>query len=356
MQVKENNITNKKGFFSELKNGGWAGVVFVAVLAMAATYIAGIPVLQKLSISPLIVGIILGMVLGNSVRQRFPEVWTPGIIFSAKKILRLAIILYGFRITFQQIAAVGVSGLAADIIMLSSTFLIGGYLGVKWLKIDHDTALLTASGASICGAAAVLATEPVLKSEPYKATIAVATVVLFGTIAMFLYPVLYKLGIFNLNPDEMGIYIGSTVHEVAQVVASGNAISPATADTAVIVKMTRVMLLVPLLLALSVYISRKKNVIEASGEKRKISIPWFAVGFIGVALFNSFALLPAQAVSAINYFDTFLLTMAMTALGLETRFSKFRQTGGKPLVLALILFGWLLIGGYFVSKFITSFI
>lgn len=356
MAITEN-INVKKGLFSELRNSGWTGVVFVAVLAIAATYIAGIPMLQKLSISPLIVGIVLGMILGNSVRQRFPEKWSPGIIFSAKKILRLAIILYGFRITFQQIAAVGVSGMLADLIMLSSTFLIGGFIGEKWLKIDRDTALLTASGASVCGAAAVLATEPVLKSEPYKATIAVATVVLFGTIAMFLYPVLYKLGIFHLNPDEMGIYIGSTVHEVAQVVASGNAISPSTADTAVIVKMTRVMLLVPLLLALSVYISRKKTATNNLPQERtKISIPWFAVGFIGVALFNSFALLPAPSVSAINVFDTFLLTMAMTALGLETRFSKFRQTGGKPLILALILFGWLLVGGYFISKLITSFI
>ncbi|MGZ5242869.1 MAG: YeiH family protein [Bacteroidia bacterium] len=354
MQVQEKK--SKKHILSELNNGGWAGVVFVMVLALAATYLSTIPFLQNLSISPLIVGILLGMILGNSIRQKFPEKWSSGIVFSAKKLLRLAIILYGFRITFQQIGAVGFSGMLADVIMLSSTFLIGAYVGIKWLKIDRDIALLTASGASVCGAAAVLATEPVLKSEPYKTTIAVATVVLFGTLAMFLYPVLYKLGLFQLNADEMGIYIGATVHEVAQVVASGNAISPETADTAVIVKMTRVMLLVPLLLLLSIYVSRQKSFgAEASG-KTKIRIPWFAVAFIGVSAFNSLSLLPINVVSSINIFDTFLLTMAMTALGLETRFSKFKQTGGKPVLLALIMFVWLLVGGYFVAKIITSLI
>jgi uncharacterized integral membrane protein (TIGR00698 family) len=109
----------------------------------------------------------------------------------------------------------------------------------------------------MCGAAAVLATEPVVKAESHKTSVSVATVVVFGTIAMFLYPILYKAGLFGFDAKQMGIYIGASVHEVAHVVGAGNAISPETADVGIIVKMARVMLLVPLLMVLSYFISKQ---------------------------------------------------------------------------------------------------
>ncbi len=169
-------------------------------------------------------GIVLGMVYANTLRRDFPVTWNPGVTFAAKKILRLAIILYGFRITFQQIGDVGVVGLTVAVVMLTSTFLLGVLAGTKLFGLDRDTAMLTAAGSSICGAAAVLATEPVLKSEPQKSATAVSTVVLFGTISMFLYPMLYGLGVIHLAPAEYGVYVGGSVHEVAQVVAAGGAI------------------------------------------------------------------------------------------------------------------------------------
>ncbi len=139
--------------------------------------------------------------------------------------MRFAIVIYGFRITFQQIAEVGMEGFLVSIIMLSTTFIIGSWLGYKIFDMERDTAMLTASGASVCGAAAVLATEPVLKAEGHKTAIAVSMVVLFGTISMFLYPVLYSTliepatGFLHMTPSEFGIYVGGTIHEVAQVVA-----------------------------------------------------------------------------------------------------------------------------------------
>ncbi|MDQ3073250.1 MAG: YeiH family protein [Bacteroidota bacterium] len=337
-------------FYPELNRQSLPGLFLVTILALVATWLAGFPVFFNIGISPLILGILLGMLVGNTIRSKFPPAWTPGIIFSAKKILRLAIILYGFRITFQQISEVGMAGLTADILMLSSTFLIGSFVGIRLLRIDADMTFLVASGASVCGAAAVLATEPVLRSEPYKTAIAVATVVLFGTTAMFLYPVLYRAGLMPMDENSFGIYIGASVHEVAHVVAAGNAISAETADTAVIVKMTRVMLLVPLLIALGLYVSsRKKNKLENT----RIYIPWFAVGFILVAAFNSFNFIPKNIVQSINTFDTFLLTMAMTALGMETNLNKFRTTGGKPVLLAFILFLWLILGGFLTTLLVA---
>ncbi|MBA3900816.1 MAG: YeiH family putative sulfate export transporter [Bacteroidetes bacterium] len=321
------------------------GVLFIAAISTIATYIASFPFFVKFAISPLIVGILLGITIGNLFRGLIPSQWAPGILFSAKKILRLAIILYGFKITFQQIAEVGITGLTTDVIMVATTFLIGSFVGIRILKLDKETSFLTASGASICGAAAVLATEPVVKAETHKTAMAVATVVLFGTSAMFLYPVLYKAGFIDMDYKLFGIYIGATVHEVAHVVGAGNAVSGITADTAVIVKMTRVMLLVPLLILLSIYLARGNK----EKQKHKIHIPWFAVGFVGVAAFNSFDLLPAPVVSGIVSLDIFLLTMAMTALGVETNIKKMKVTGGKPVLLGLILFIWLIFGGYGIT-------
>ena len=333
------------------------GILFVALFTIAAIQISQIGFIKALAISPLIIGIVIGMFYANTLRTHIPKEWVPGIVFSSKQLLRFAIILYGFRITFQQIAEVGLSGLVVSTVMLSTTFILGWWAGVKIFKLDRDTAILTASGSSVCGAAAVLATEPVLKAEAYKSAVAVGTVVLFGTIAMFTYPALYKAGVFNMDPSTYGIYVGGTVHEVAQVVAAGGAIGGAAADNAVIVKMTRVMMIAPLLIILGIIVS--KNIKSNSGEKKKfkISIPWFAVWFIVMAAINSFlvgieSLKPI--LEGINQVDTFLLTMAMTALGMETSVEKFKQAGIKPVMLALIMAIWLMVGGYFITKSVVS--
>lgn len=328
------------------------GIAVVLLFSLLATWLASFSWMKEMAISPLTIGILVGIIFGNTLRHYMPVNWTPGIVFSAKVILRLAIVFYGFRITFQQIASVGMQGLTADLFMLTTTFVIGVLFGKKVLKMDEETSILAASGASVCGAAAVLATEPVLKADSNKTAIAVATVVVFGTISMFLYPIIYKTGVLKMSTNSMGIYIGSTVHEVAQVVGSGTAISQLTADTGVIVKMTRVMMLVPLLLILSYYISGKtKNNTES--RLKNITVPWFAVLFIGVAAFNSLNLVKPEAVSNIVSVDTFLLTMAMCALGMETNLEKIRHSGGKPFVLAFVMFVWLVVGGYGFSKLLA---
>ena len=330
------------------------GLLFVALFTIAAISIANIAFIKHLGISPLIVGIIIGTFYANTLRNHLPNAWVAGIVFSTKNILRFAIILYGFRITFQNILQVGLPGIIASNAIVTFTFIIGYFVGTKILKLDRDTTILTSAGSSICGAAAVLATEPVVKAEPYKSAIAVATVVIFGTTAMFLYPFLYKAGFIPFSPKAEGIYIGSTIHEVAHVVGAASAISPNVAKYAVIVKMIRVMLIAPFLIILGLFLSLK-GYNKVKNQKTKISIPWFAIWFIVVSGFNSFDLLPINVVNSINQLDTFLLTMAMTALGMETNVKKFKGVGMKPIYLAFILFIWLLIGGYFITKFAVNF-
>ncbi len=338
--------------FTEKRSNVLHGILLIALFSLSAFYIAGFEFVKRLSFSPLIVGILLGMVYANSLRNHLPETWVPGIKFCSKQVLRLGIILYGFRLTFAQVMAVGLPAIAADAVIVVATLLLGVGLG-RLLRMDRDTALLTATGSSICGAAAVLGAEGVVRPEPHKTAVAVSTVVIFGTISMFLYPVLWRSGLLDLTPAEMAVYTGSTLHEVAHVVGAGNAMGPEIADTATITKMIRVMMLAPVLLVMSFALARRKRGGGAEKEgKGRITIPWFAFGFLAVIGFNSFDLLPAGVVAGINDFDTFLLTMAMTALGTETSFQKFKQAGAKPFLLAGLLYVWLLAGGYCLVKYL----
>lgn len=325
------------------------GVLFVALFAATATLLSILPFFQAISLHPLIIGMLGGIIYANTIRKSMPKNWEKGIHFSTKRILRLGIILYGFRITFQNIFEVGISGIIVSVLMVILTFIIGVFVGIRVLKLDRDLSILIASGAAICGAAAVLATESVLKSKPWKSTVAVATVVIFGTSAMCLYPIFYKLGFIPFNAQETGLYIGGSIHEVAHVVAAGNAISPEASNTAIIVKMIRVMMLAPFLIVLGVFLFRSKV-----KDKGQDNIPWFAILFIIMAGINSLSLVSNTAVQYINIIDNFLLTMAMSALGMETHMERLKGVGMKPIWLGLILFTWLIFGGYFIVFLVAA--
>ena len=328
------------------------GLALTAALTGAALWAGSFPAIAGAGFSALTLAILFGMVVGNTV---YPKIWQPcdgGVIFAKQHLLRLGIILYGFRLTFAQIADVGVSGILIDVLTLSSTFFIACFLGQKVFGLDKHTSWLIGAGSSICGAAAVLASEPVVKAEASKVTVAVATVVIFGTIAIFLYPAMYPLLAHWFTPETYGIYMGSTMHEVAQVVAAGHAVSPDAENAAVIAKMLRVMMLAPFLLFLA---ARVKQLTPAgNGEKSKITIPWFAIMFILVAVFNSFHLLPKAVVDMLVTLDTVLQAMAMAALGVTTHVSALKKAGAKPLLMALMLFVWLIVGGGAINVAIHS--
>lgn len=329
------------------------GILLITLFSFAAFYIADFEFVKRLSLSPLIVGIVLGILYANSLRNHLPQTWVPGITFCTKFVLRAGIILYGFRLTYQQVMQIGLPAIVIDTIIVLFTIIIGVIFG-RLLKMDRDISLLTSTGSAICGAAAVLGAEPIVRSEPHKTAVAVSTVVIFGTLSMFLYPVLYRSGVFDLTPEQMGLYTGATLHEVAHVAGAGNAMGEAISDPAVIVKMIRVLLLAPALLVMSIVLARIPAKSAGPTEcRRRVTIPWFAVGFVIVIAFNSLNLLPRETVDAINTFDTFLLTMAMTALGAETSIDKFKKAGSRPFVLALILYAWLVIGGYLLVKYLT---
>ncbi|GLS03044.1 UPF0324 membrane protein [Chitiniphilus shinanonensis] len=340
------------------------GLLLVGAITALSVWAGNIPWVADLGLGALTLAIAVGIVAGNTLYRPVAPQCAAGVHFSKQTLLRLGIILYGFRLTFQQIADVGTAGIVIDLLTLSSTFLMAFWVGRKVFRLDDQTVMLIGAGSSICGAAAVMATEPVVKGDASKVAVAVSTVVIFGTIAIFLYPWLYQLNLTHqwlaTTPQRYGVYIGSTVQEVAQVVAAGRAISDDAGNAAVIAKMIRVMMLAPFLLLLANYLARRgnkagrSNQATAKQDKAPITIPWFAIIFIAVAAFNSLHLLPQAVVGQLITLDTVLLSMAMAALGLTTHISAIRQAGVKPILLATVLFGWMLLGGAAINHLVNG--
>lgn len=346
-----------------LPRGTIHGLLFLVVLTLLVHALSLVPFLHDLRLSPMVLGVIVGMILANTVRSRFPESWDGGLKIASKQILRAGIVLYGFRLSFDTLLAVGGGAILIDVIIVAGTLILGNYLG-RALGLDKDERLLISSGSAICGAAAVLATEPVVGAKPHKTVVAVATVVLFGTLSMFGYPLLYRAGLLDaLSPQAVGVYTGSTIHEVAHVVGAGAAMTPDTqsssvdiAGIATMTKMLRVLMLAPVLMILG-YIMRRGS--AGSATSGKIQVPWFAFYFLIAIGINTLLGMGAEHIGRvaayhqlthiIEVIDGFMLAMAMTAIGLDATFAKFRQSGAKAFLLALGLYVWLVFGGYLLT-------
>ncbi len=322
------------------------GLLLCAALSAGALMLDRVPWLQAHALSALTLAIMLGFVVGNTVFPRLVDRCAPGVFYAKRYMLRLGIILYGFRLTFLDMGHVGLAGVLIDALVVTTTFALAVVLGIRVFKLERGTAMLIGIGSSICGAAAIMAAEPVLKARAEQVTVAVATVVVFGTLAIFVYPLLHSLNmhwqLLNTTDFAYGMFVGSTIHEVAQVVAAGAAISPTAADTAVIAKMVRVMMLAPFLIGLAVYLARDKATqANLQGGKMglfaSISVPWFAFIFVAVAGFNSLQLVPEVIIEQITALDTALLAMAMAGLGLTTDIKAIARAVFKLLLLASLL-------------------
>ena len=289
-----------------------SGLFFTFMGALISIAAASLPFFSQHHITSLTLAILLGIVLGNiSVVNQLEKIhW--GVDFSKSQLLKLGVILYGLKVTFSEIMQVGLSGILIDLTMVISTFSLAYLVGRKWLKEDLQTVILIGAGSSICGAAAILATEPVIKAQAHKVSIAVATVVIFGTLSMFLEPIVFQYS--GLPLSTVGTYLGSTIHEVAQVVVAGRSVNEHVSHIAVTEKMLRVMMLPFFLIALSFTLKNQST----HQQNRKITIPWFAIAFILLTVIHSFVALPKPIIQFGIDMDNVILAMAMFALGVRT--------------------------------------
>lgn len=316
-------------------------LIRLLLIAFAATALAHTATLTAIGLSALPLAILMAIGYANLARPDYNDRDTTVLAFCQQKLLRLGIILFGFNLSFQQIASVGYQAILLDMAVIVIVLSLGIFVGIRLFKLSREIAVLTSVGSAICGAAAIMATEPVMRARERDVTVAVATVVLFGTLAMFSYPVIYNFA--DMDPSLFGIYIGSTVHEVAQAVAAGQSIGGEAMQNAVVTKLIRVMLLAPVVIALGSLLFRE---VAGPSQRRPIPVPWFVFGFIATAAFNSVVTLPALALGGLQLASQLSLAIAMAALGIKTRWVTIRRAGTKPLALSLVLFIVLMVGGY----------
>jgi uncharacterized integral membrane protein (TIGR00698 family) len=276
------------------------------------------------SLSPLILSIVLGMAVRNSVGA--PAAAKAGITFSLKRILRFAIVLLGLQLTVMQIVEVGGTGVAIIVATLVATFLFTKAVG-RMIGVDRKLAELIAAGTSVCGASAVIATNTVTRGSDEDVAYAVACVTVFGSLSMILFPIL--AGSLGLDPAAYGLWVGATIHEVAQVVAAAFQGGDAAGQYGTIAKLSRVVLLAPLILALGLFAARKRPDARGGGAPA----PWFVFGFMALVVFNSVVEIPAQIHSGLVVATAFLLSVALAAMGLETDIGKLKAKGLRPLLL-----------------------
>jgi uncharacterized integral membrane protein (TIGR00698 family) len=313
--------------------------VTIAAAAFELRNLSGITAL-----SPLIIAIVLGMALHNTIGT--PAACKSGVTFSVRRILRLAIILLGLQLSLAQVVSVGTAGITIIALTLVATFVFTVWLGNR-LGIDHKLAQLIAAGTSICGASAVIATNTVTRASDEDVAYAVASVTVFGSAAILLYPAL--AGLLQLTPHAFGLWAGASIHEIAQVVAAAFQNGTEAGNFATIAKLSRVMLLAPVILVLG-YISATKHrhIGDGSGEhparRQALPKPWFVAGFVAMMLFNSLHLIPPAEKAYLTQATTFLLTVALAAMGLQTDVGKLRARGCKPLLVGVG--SWLFIAAF----------
>lgn len=321
------------------------GLLLTLLIALVAKYIATFPFFSILG--QLVIAIILGMAWRATFKVQ--DSWQVGITFSSKKLLRLGIILLGMRLNLADIYHAGANVfLIAVINLLFALIVVYGL--TKILHVDQKLGILTACGTAICGAAAVVAIAPQIKANEKETAVGAAIVALLGTVFTLVYTVLYS--IMDLTPTEYGIFAGGTLHEIAHVIAAASAGGNEAIDIAVIVKLTRVALLVPVAIIIGIFYRR-----TAKGEEKKAFslsiIPWFILGFLAMSAINSLGIIPANVAQAFVNIAYILIAMAMAGLGLNVEIKTFKELGVKAFVAGLIGSVCLSVLGYILVMFLS---
>jgi uncharacterized integral membrane protein (TIGR00698 family) len=307
------------------------GLLLNLVIAGAAFAVRRLPGMA--TFSPMILSILIAIAFHNIVGT--PAWAKQGVTFSLRRLLRLAIILLGLQLTAAQVIEVGGRGLGIIAAALLATFVFTVWMG-RLLGVDNKLAQLIAAGTSICGASAVIATNTVTNAPDEDAAYAVACVTVFGSVAMFAYPLLPAL--LHLDPHAFGLWTGASIHEIAQVVAAAFQDGQQAGEFGTIAKLSRVMLLAPMVIALGLMAARrqKQDDPDRSATTARPPTPWFVLGFMALVGANSLITVPAEAKTWIVVITTLLLSVALAAMGLETDIRKLTAKGFRPLLLGAL--------------------
>ncbi|XEC92666.1 YeiH family protein [Paenibacillus tarimensis] len=322
------------------------GLGLTLLMAVSAKYLAGIPFLGLMG--ELVIAITLGVVWRAVIGV--PADSMAGISLSGKKLLRYGIILLGIRLNLADIVQAGPMVLAIALFNTLFALLIV-YLLARLMKVESKLGILTACGTAICGATAVIAISPQIKASDEDTAIGTLAIAMIGTMFTLLYTALYP--VFGLSAFEYGVFSGSTLHEVAHVIAAAAPGGNEAVDMALIVKLTRVALLVPVAVLIGVWAGRLERR-DGSGSVRaswrSIAVPWFILGFVALSGINSFGIIPAVIADQAVTVAFLMISMAMAGLGLTVDIAAFRRLGMKPFAAGLLGSALLSIVGFALVK------
>ncbi len=327
-----------------IRNQDLPGIGLVAVVATVAFAVESVvKSATPIVLSPLVVAVVLGGLISNL--GLIPDRCRSGLRFAARSLLRLGIVLLGLQLSFSQVRELGAPGLLLVVFVVAITFVGTQWLGKK-LGLSRGLSLLVATGFSICGASAIAAMRPVSDADDDDMAYAIALVTICGTLAIFLLPAFAE--IIGFSGAQFGSWVGASVHDVAQTVATASTGNQEAQHAAIVVKLTRVMLLAPLVAGVSFARRRKLASSQTTNEKATASatklpplIPLFVVGFLVAISLNSYFDIPKAVLSDAKWIEKSLLASALVGLGAGVDARKLRSIGARPLVLGLI--SWLLI-------------
>jgi len=298
---------------------------------------------------PVIGGPVFGIVLGGLVGQlalrrgrggEWRHRLDPGLRFAAKPLLQLAIVVLGTGLSLQQVARVGGSSLPVMIgtlaVALTGAAVVGRLLGV-----DSDARTLIAVGTGICGASAIAATTAVIKPRERDVAYAIGTIFTFNIAAVFLFPVAGHL--LHLDGHSFGLWAGTAVNDTSSVVATAYSYGQGSGPYAIVVKLTRSLMIVPIVVALSILRNRRATSGDAARVPWGRVVPGFIIGFVAAAALNSVGLVPAGWHAGLGQAGAFLITAALAGIGLTLDLGEMRRAGVRPLLLGAIL--WVLVAG-----------
>lgn len=304
-----------------------ASVLPGLALVVAATVVAALIARRVDGLSTLVVAVVIGALIGNlglvTDRTR------PGLAVAAKRVLRVGVVLLGLRLSLGDVAAIGPRGLAVVVATVAVTFFGTQAIGRR-LGLSRDFSLLVATGYSICGASAIAAVEGSTDADEEEVAAAIGLVTLFGSLAIVALPAL--AGVLDLGDDQFGAWAGASVHDVAQVAATASSGGAAVVAVAMVVKLTRVVLLTPIVVGVN--LARRAEGAPTAGPVPPI-LPLFVAGFVAMVAIRSVGVLPESAIGSARTVEGWLLAAALVGLGSGVRIDRLRRLGPRPLVLGL---------------------
>jgi len=308
------------------------GLVFVGVV----TFVGFVIHWNFETISPLVAALVLGVLIGNIISV--PKTLIPGQKFAAKKVLRFGIVLLGSQLALKQVVDLGGRELIVVVGVVALTFLGTLWLGPR-IGVSKSLSLLIATGFSICGASAVAAMDGVVEADEEEVTYAIALVTLCGSLAIVLLPLLRNiLGLSD--PQLFGSWVGASVHDVAQVIATSSTGGDSAVQSATVVKLSRVVLLAPLVACVSIWVHRSSSGLVAKTkktDKKQVSVvPLFVVGFLVMIAVRTTGVIPDNWLTRLKTIEQVCLASALVGLASDVRVSRLLKVGGRPLLLALI--------------------